>query len=73
MTIFVYKGLTRNPEIRNTAVLVLPDICRVGWIKDTKFGTNIFNEMLVNAAKCQGDCFYRVWVIKGKSAREGVE
>ena len=26
----------------------------------------ISNEMLLNAAKCQGHSFYRVWVIKGK-------
>ena len=25
-TIFVYKGLTRNPEMRNTSVSVLPNI-----------------------------------------------
>ena len=32
MAIFVYIGLTRNPEIRNTSVCVLPsrDWCRVG-------------------------------------------
>ena len=29
----------------------------------TKFGTNVTNRMLLNAAKLQG---YRFWVIKGK-------
>ena len=66
MTIFFYKGLTRNPEIGNTPIWVLPNIWRLGWIRDTKFGTNISNEMLLNAAKCQGYSLYRFWVIKGK-------
>ena len=66
MTIFFYKGLTRNPEIGNTLVWVLPNIWRLGWVRDTKFGTNISNEMLVNVAECQGYSFYRFWVIKGK-------
>ena len=39
MTIFFYKGLTRNPEIGNTAVWVLPNIWRLGRVMDTKFGT----------------------------------
>ena len=66
MTIFFYKGLTRNPEIGNTLVWVLPNIWRLRWVRDTKFGTNISNEMLVNVAECQGYSFYRFWVIKGK-------
>ena len=31
---------------------------------DTKFGANIFNRMLLNAAKFQGCSLYRFWVIK---------
>ena len=65
-TILFYKGLTRNPEIRNTNVWVLPNIWRLGQVRDTKFGTNVSNEMLLNAAKCQGYSFYPCWVIKGK-------
>ena len=38
MTIFVYKGLTRKPEIRNT-----PEFC-----------TNVSNKMLLNTAKMSG-------------------
>ena len=53
-TIFVYKGLTRNPEIGNTPVRVLPNIWRLGRVRDTIFGTNVSNEMLQNATKCQG-------------------
>ena len=40
ITIFVYKGLTRNPEIGNTLVWVLPNIWRLGRVRDTIFGTN---------------------------------
>ena len=66
MTIFFYKGLTRNPEIGNTPVWVLPNIWRLGQVMDTKFGTNVSNRMLLNAAKFSGYSFYHSWVIKGK-------
>ena len=52
MTIFIFKGLTRNPEIGNTPVCVLPNIWRLGQVRDTTFGTNVSNRMLLNAAKC---------------------
>ena len=29
-----------------------------GQVKDTKFGTNVSNEMLLNDAKCQDCSFY---------------
>ena len=61
-----FKGLTRNLEIRNIPVWVLPNTWRLGRVWDTKFGANVSNEMLLNAAKCQGYSFYRFWVIKGK-------
>ena len=66
MTIFFYKGLTRNPEIGNTHVWVFPNIWRLGWVMDTTFGTNVSNRMLLNAAEFQGYSFYRFWIIKGK-------
>ena len=65
-TIFFYKGLTRSPEIENTPVWLLPNTWRMGRVRDTKFSRNVSNEMLLNAAKCQGYSFYRLWVIKGK-------
>ena len=71
MTIFFYEGLTRNLEIRNTPVWVLPNIWRLGRAMDTKLGTNVFNRMLLNVAKFQGYSFYRFWVIKGKQTRRG--
>ena len=66
MTIFFYKGLTRNLEIKNTPTWVLPNVWRPGQFRDTKFGMDASNEMLLNAAKCQGYSFYHFWVIKGK-------
>ena len=66
MTIFFYKGFTRNLEIGNTLIWVLPNIWRRGWVMDTKFCMNISYRILLNVAKCQGYSFYRFWVIKGK-------
>ena len=43
MSIFFYKGLTRNPEIGNTLVSVLPNIWRLAGVRDTKFGKKFFN------------------------------
>ena len=39
MTIFFYKELTRNPEIGNNPVWVLPNFWRLGQVMSTKFGT----------------------------------
>ena len=65
-TIFFCKELTRNPEIGNTPVWVLLNI----WIKErannTKFSSNVFNKMLLNATKFQGYSFYPFWVVGGK-------
>ena len=45
-------------------LLSLPSIWRLGWVRNTKFGTNVSNKMLLNDAKCQGYnfCF---WFIQG--------
>ena len=66
ITIFSYKRLTRNPEIGNTAVWVLPNIWRLGQVRDTKFGMDVSNKMVVKAAKYQDYSFYCFWVNKGK-------
>ena len=63
ITIFVYNGLTRNWEIRNTPVWVLTNIWRLGQVRDTKLGTDVSNEKLLNTAKCQGYSFYCFLVI----------
>ena len=66
MKIFAYKGLTRNLEIVNTPDWVLLSILRLGYVRDTEFGSNVSNKMLLNALKYQGYGFYSFWVIKGK-------
>ena len=71
MTIFFCKGLTRHPEIGNTLVCVLPNISTLGQGRDTKFGTNVSKEMLLNAAKWQGYSLYSFGVIKRKRIGRG--
>ena len=68
MIIFVYKGLTKIPVIGKTLVWVLTNIWKVEQITDTKFGTNVSNKSLLNAAKCISCSFYRFWLIHGKAA-----
>ena len=67
MTISFYKGLNRNTEIGYIPVWVLPNIWRLEWFENTKFGRNDSIKILLNAAKYQGYKFYRCGVIKGKS------
>ena len=71
VTIFFYKGLTRNPEIGNIPVWLLPNIWGLGQVMNTKFGTNVSNRRLLNASNFQGYSFYRFWVIKGKPTGGG--
>ena len=59
MTIFVYKGLTRNPKLGNTPVCALLNIWKLEQVRDTEFGTDVSNERLLNAEKCQGYIFCR--------------
>ena len=56
------------PEIANTPIWVLPNIWRLRRVRDTKFGTNVSNGMLLNAGKCQDYSLYCYWVISGKPA-----
>ena len=69
MTIFVYKRLTRNLEIGNThvwvlpIVWVLPNIWRPGRVRDPNL-SQMSNEKLLYDAKCQGYSFYRFWVLR---------
>ena len=46
MTIYFFKGLTRNPEIGNNPVWVLSSIWR---LVPVKFGRSFSNKMLLNA------------------------
>ena len=67
-------SFTRDwPEIQKSEippVWVLANIWSRRQGKDTKYGTNVSNKMLLNATKCQGYSFYRFCVIKGKPTRE---
>ena len=62
------------PEIQileipgNTPLWVLLNIWRLGRVRDTKFGINVSNKMLLDTVKCQDYNFYRFWVLKGKPA-----
>ena len=73
MAIYFYQGLTRNPEIGNTLVWVLPNIWRLRQVRDTKFGMNVSIKMLLNAEKCKVHSFYCFWLIKGKQLEDGVK
>ena len=63
--------MTRNPEIGDNRVWILPNTCSLGWVRNTKFETNVCNRMLSNAAKFQSYSFYRV--IKEKPTDGGGE
>ena len=71
MTIYFYKGFTRYPKIGNTNVCVLPNIWRLRRVRDTSFGTDVSNKMLLNAAKCQSYSFYLFWVVQRKTKGGG--
>ena len=58
MTVSFYKGLTRNLEIGDATVWVLPNIWRLRRVRDTKCSTKFSNKMLLNSAKCQSYSFY---------------
>ena len=62
ITIFIYKGLTRNPEIRNTPVLVLSNIQKLERVRDIEFRNNVSKLLLLNAENARATAF-----IKGKS------
>ena len=66
MTILFFKLIDQKSENWKHPVRVLPNIWRLGKVMDTKFGTKVFNKMLLNAAKFQVACFYLFWVIRGK-------
>ena len=51
MTIFIYKGLTKNPEIGNTLNWVLLNIWRLERVKETKFSTNVSRYWMLQNAR----------------------
>ena len=51
----------------------MPNIWGLGWVEDTKVGTDVPNEILLHAAKYQGYTFYCFWILKGQpTGGEGV-
>ena len=62
----VYEILNRNSEIENTLAWVLPNIWGLERVGNTKFGMNVLNKHLLNAAKCTCYSFDHFWVIKRK-------
>ena len=71
MTILLYNWLTKYSDVGNIHVLILPNIWRLAQVRNTRFVTNIYNEMLLNAAKYHVYSFYRFWVVKGKITEGG--
>ena len=59
MTIFFCKGLTRNPDIRNTPSGFCPISGDWDKLGITKFDANVSNKISLNTAKCQGYGFFR--------------
>ena len=51
----------------------IPPIWVLGQVRDTKFGINVSNEMLLNAAKYQGYSFYCFLSYYGKTNRGRVK
>ena len=60
-----------HQKSRNTPIWVFPNIWGLGKVRDIKFGTNVSNIGLLNAAKWQGYSFYRYLVIMGKPTEGG--
>ena len=54
MTFFVYKRLTRNPEIGNTRVWILPSNLGLGGANKRKVGANYSNKKLLKAVNVHG-------------------
>ena len=73
MGISFYKRLTRSLEIRNTLVVGLPNIWRLGQVRTTKFGRNVSSKILLRFTKCQDHSFYCFCVIKGKPTGVGAK
>ena len=78
VVLFILLSLVTSPSFMSISSLVLelwkftfkrdlPNIQRLGRVRDTKFGMDVSNEMLLNAAKYQSYSFDYFGVIMGKS------
>ena len=72
-SILVLSGIDQKSGNRKHSVWVLPNIWRLRWVRDTKSGTDVSKEVLLNPENRQEYSFYRFWVIKGKPTRGGVK
>ena len=61
--------MTRNLEIGNNPVYVLPNMWRLGQVGSIKFGTNFSNDKLLNAARVTA---FTVCELLGKNQQGGV-
>ena len=53
LAIFIYKGLDRHTEIRNSPVWVLLHIWRLEQVRDTKFGWNVSHKKCCEMSRLQ--------------------
>ena len=70
MSIYFYRGLTSKSGNRKY-IRALPNIWRLGGVRDTKFGTDVSNKILLNAAKCQGYSFCKMPGLQLQGEGEG--
>ena len=59
VVLFLLLSLVNYPSFMSILSLVLELWQFFSFIRNIKFGTNVSNKMLLNAAKCQGYNFYR--------------
>ena len=64
-TIYFYQRLTKNSENVNTLVGVWLNIWRLGGVRDTNFGKDVSNKMLLNAANARVTVFTVLKLAKG--------
>ena len=65
LELWQFSFLTDWPQIHRSEIS--PSLnCPIpgDWVRDAKYGTNVSNKMLLNAAKVYS--YVRFWVIKGK-------
>ena len=71
MTVLVYKGLARSPEIENTPHWIFLNIWRLGRVRDNIFSTKVSNKKLLNASKCRVTALTVSVLLRGK--RQGIK
>ena len=67
---FVYKGMIRNLEIPPSEFR--PTSGELGWVRNIKFSTNVFNEKLLNAENARVTPFITSELLRGNYG-EGIK